>query len=51
MTREGEDSVMIEEEVAGYLYLQCPPNLDTRLTGQGDHVQGSRDLHGMGSQD
>ena len=28
-----------------------PPNLDTRPTGQGDHVQGSRDLHGMGSRD
>ena len=42
---------MIEEGVAGYLYLQCPPNLKTELTGQGDHVQGSRDLHGMGSHD
>ena len=51
MTREGEDSVTIEEGAAGYLYWQCPPNLEMRLTGQGDHVQGSRDLHGMGSHD
>ena len=29
---------MIKEGVAGYLYSQCPPNLKTRLTGQGDHV-------------
>ena len=51
MTREGEDSVTIEEGVAGYLYSQRPPDLETRLTGQGDHVQGSRDLHDMGSRD
>ena len=51
MTREGEDSVMIKEGVAGYLYLQHPPNLKTRLTGQGDHVQGSCDLHSMGLHD
>ena len=43
--------VTIEEGVAGYLYLQCSPNLETRLTGQGDHVQGSCDLHSMGSHD
>ena len=51
MTREGEDSVTIKEGVAGYLYLQHPPDLETRLTGQGDHVQGSCDLHGMESHD
>ena len=42
---------MIKEGAARYLYLQHPPNLNTRLTGQGDHVQGSCDLHGMGSHD
>ena len=51
MTREGEDSVTIKEGAAGCLYLQRPPNLDTRPTGQGDHVQRSRDLHGTGSHD
>ena len=51
MTREGEDSVTIEEGAAGYLYLQRPPDLKTRLTGQGDRVQGSRDLHSMESRD
>ena len=51
MTREGEDSVMIKEGAAGYLYSQCLSDLNTRLTGQGDHVQGSRDLHGTGSRD
>ena len=51
MTREGEDSVTIKEGVAGYLYSQHPPNLETRPMGQGDHVQGSRDLHGTGSHD
>ena len=44
-------AVTIEEGAAGYLYLQHPPNLNTRPTGQGDHMQGSRDLHGMGSHD
>ena len=34
---------MIKEGVAGYLYSQCP-DLETRLPGQDDHVQGSRDL-------
>ena len=43
--------VTTKEGVAGYLYSQCPPNLKTRLTGQGDHVQGSRDLHGTRSHD
>ena len=42
---------MIEEGAAGYLYSQHPPDLETRLTGQGDHVQGSRDLHSTGSRD
>ena len=51
MTREGEDSVTIKEGVAGYLYSQHPPNLNTRLTGQGNHVQGSCDLHSTGSHD
>ena len=51
MTREGEDSVTIEEGAAGYLYSLHPPNLETRPTGQGDHVQGSCDLHGTGSRD
>ena len=51
MTREGEDSVTIKEGAAGYLYSQHPPNLEIRLMGQGDHVQGSRDLRGMGSHD
>ena len=43
--------VTIEEGAAGYLYSQRPPNLETRLTGQGDHMQGSRDLHSTGSHD
>ena len=46
-----QPTVTIEEGAAGYLYSQCPPNLETRLTGQGDHVQGSHDLHGTGSHD
>ena len=33
------------------LILAVPPNIKTRLTGQGDHVQGSHDLHSMGSHD
>ena len=45
------DIVTIKEGAAGYLYSQHPPNLETRLTGQGDHMQGSRDLHGTGSHD
>ena len=47
----GSLSVTIKEGAAGYLYLQCPPDLETRPTGQGDHVQGSRDLHSTGSCD
>ena len=50
-TEYGGAGVTIKEGAAGYLYSQHPPDLDTRPTGQGDHVQGSCDLHGMGSHD